>query len=322
MTVNTAPDKAATRSRRPARNGAGIGERSPVYWLYLIPGGLLFTAVIVVPFVMNIGLSFADWPGVGEISWTGLDNYSRLFSDDTFWTSFRNSVAMIIAMVVVPTAIGLVLASVLFDIIGKRFGARTASTLRAMYYLPQILPVAVAGIVWGWILRPQNGALNTLLESVGLDGLAQNWLGDPNTALPSVMAILVWVQIGYPVVIFMAALQRVDPDLYEAAELDGAGWWRRFRAITIPQIRPEMFVVALTATIASMKVFGPIFVLTGGGPGDATNVPSYFAYQHFFERANVGYGSAIATILTLIIIVLSVIFIRFQARSERKDTGR
>ncbi|NEE01425.1 carbohydrate ABC transporter permease [Phytoactinopolyspora halotolerans] len=318
-TVNTADAK---QRRRPRRAAIGTGERSPVYWLYLIPGGVLFTAVIVVPFLMNIGLSFARWPGVGDISWIGFDNYTRLFADDTFWTSFKNSVAMIVAMVIVPTAIGLVLASVLFDIIGKRFGAKTASTLRAMYYLPQILPVAVAGIVWGWILRPQNGALNTLLEAVGLDGLTQNWLGDPDSALPSVMAILVWVQIGYPVVIFMAALQRVDPELYEAAELDGAGWWRRFRAITIPQIRPEMFVVALTATIASMKVFGPIYVLTGGGPGDTTNVPSYFAYQHFFERANVGYGAAIATILTLIIIALSIVFIRFQARSERKERGR
>jgi raffinose/stachyose/melibiose transport system permease protein len=314
-----------TKSRAKASRGGtriGTGERSPVYWLYLVPGALLFAAVIIVPFVMNLGLSMARWPGVGDITWVGFDNYTRLFADDTFWTSFRNSVAMIIAMVIVPTAIGLVLAAVLFDVVGKRFGNGTASALRAMFYLPQILPVAIAGIVWGWILRPQNGALNTLLESVRLGDLAQNWLGDPSTALPSVMAILVWVQIGYPVVIFMAALQRVDPELYEAAELDGAGWWRRFRAITIAQIRPEMFVVALTATIAAMKVFGPVYVLTGGGPGHATNVPSYFAYQNFFERANVGYGAAISTILTLIIIVLSIIFIRFQAASERKERGR
>jgi raffinose/stachyose/melibiose transport system permease protein len=292
-----------------------------VYWLYLLPGGLLFSVIIIVPFVMNVGLSFAQWPGVGDIAWIGFDNYTRLFADDTFWASFRNSIAMIIAMVVIPTGVGLLLASVLFDVIGKRFGGRTASTLRALYYLPQILPVAIAGIVMGWILRPQNGALNNILEAVGLGNLTQNWLGDPSTALPSVMAIMVWVQIGYPVVIFMAALQRVDPELYEAAEIDGAGWFRRFRAITIPQIKPETFVVALTCTIAAMKVFGPVFVLTRGGPGDATNVPSYFAYQNFFERANVGYGAAISTVLTLIIIVLSIIFIRFQARSERKERG-
>lgn len=315
----------SARTRPPqtgGRTGTHRDRPSPVYWFYLIPGALLFAAVILVPFVMNVGLSFTSWPGVGEITWTGADNYVRLFADDTFWASFRNSIAMIIAMVVVPTAVGLLLASVLFDVIGKRFGGKTASTLRALYYLPQILPVAIAGIVMGWILRPENGALNTILEAVGLGDLAQNWLGDPNTALPSVMAIMVWVQIGYPVVIFMAALQRVDPELYEAAEIDGAGWFRRFRAITIPQIKPETFVVALTCTIAAMKVFGPVFVLTRGGPGDATNVPSYFAYQHFFERANVGYGAAISTVLTVIIIVLSIIFIRFQASSERKERGR
>ncbi|AYY13431.1 sugar ABC transporter permease [Actinobacteria bacterium YIM 96077] len=316
----------STLTKPPATRASGTGtpdrSSSRGYWLYLLPGGLLFAAVIILPFGMNLGLSFASWPGVGDIEWTGTENYVRLFGDETFWASFRNSVAMIIAMVVVPTAVGLLLASVLFDVIGKRFGGRTASTLRALYYLPQILPVAIAGIVMGWILRPQDGALNTLLEAVGLGDVTQNWLGDPGTALPSVMAIMVWVQIGYPVVIFMAALQRVDPELYEAAEIDGAGWFRRFRAITIPQIRPETFVVALTCTIAAMKVFGPVFVLTRGGPGDATNVPSYFAYQNFFERADVGYGAAISTILTLIIIVLSVIFIRFQAKSERKERGR
>ncbi|PSK98691.1 raffinose/stachyose/melibiose transport system permease protein [Haloactinopolyspora alba] len=298
---------------------ARVDARRRGYWIYLLPGGVLFLAVIVIPFVMNVALSFTEWPGVGEISWIGLENYTELFADDAFWASFRNSVAMIVAMVVAPTLIGLLLASALFDVIGKRFGGKSASTLRALFYLPQIVPVAVAGIVWGWILRPENGALNTLLEAVGLGEFAQNWLGDPGTALPSVMAIMVWVQIGYPVVIFMAALQRVDPQLHEAAEIDGAGWFRRFRAITIPQIRPETFVVALTCTIAAMKVFGPIFVLTRGGPGDATNVPSYFAYQNFFERADVGYGAAIATVLTLIIIALSIVFIRFQAASERKE---
>ncbi len=176
------------------------------------------------------------------------------------------------------------LAAVLFDTIGRRFGPRTAAALRAAFYLPQVLPVVVAGIVWGWILRP-DGALNGLLDAVGLGALRHDWLGDPDSALPVVMAVMIWVQIGYPVVVFMAALQRVDPELYEAAEIDGAGWWQRFRAITLPQIRPETFVVALTCTIAALKVFGPIYALTRGGPENATNVPSYFAYFTFFKQA-------------------------------------
>jgi raffinose/stachyose/melibiose transport system permease protein len=239
--------------------------------------------------------------------------------DEVFWTSFRNSVSMIVAMVVVPTLIGLLLAAVLFDVIGRRFAGRVASFLRATFYLPQILPVVVAGILWSWILNPQTGALNVFLEQVGLGSLALNWLGDTTTAMPSVMTVLVWAQIGYPVVIFMAALQRVDPELYEAAELDGAGWWPRFRAITLPQIKPETFVVTLTCTIAALKVFGPVYVLTNGGPENSTNVPSYFAYQNFFPQADVGYGAAVANVLTLIVVLVSVLFIWAQARSERKE---
>lgn len=317
-TAQPAAARSASRARPPGRAGRTRGV-SRVYWLYLIPGAIGFAAIIGVPFFMNLYYSMTKWPGLGDPRWVGFDNYTRLFADETFWMSFRNSIAMIVAMVVIPTLIGLLLAAVLFDYLGKRFSGRVASILRATYYLPQVLPVAVAGILWGWILNPQTGALNVILRKIGLDGLALNWLGDTTTALPTVMTVMIWVQIGYPVVIFMAALQRVDPELYEAAELDGAGWARRFRAITVPQIKPETFVVTLTCTIAALKVFGPIYVLTKGGPENTTNVPSYFAYQSFFPKSQVGYGAAIATILTLIVIAVSIVFMRVQAASERKD---
>lgn len=318
-TATSAPGRTARpRAGAHGRNrGARTGQGG--YWPYLLPGGVLFLGVIVVPFFMNLYISMTKWAGIGTPRWTGLDNYIRLFGDATFWMSFRNSVAMIIAMVVIPTLIGLLLAAVLFDYLGKRFHGRVANALRATYYLPQILPVAVAGILWGWIVNPQTGALNVFLRGVGLDSWALNWLGDTSTALPTVMLVMIWVQVGYPVVIFMAALQRVDPELYEAAELDGAGWFRRFRAITLPQIKPETFVVTLTCTIAALKVFGPIYVLTRGGPENSTNVPSYFAYQSFFPKSQVGYGAAIATVLTLIVVIVSIVFIRFQAASERRE---
>jgi raffinose/stachyose/melibiose transport system permease protein len=280
------------------------------YWPYLIPSMVLFLVVIVVPFLMNVATSFTRWSGVGTPTWIGLDNYTRLFKDDRFWSSFEHNVALIVAMAIVPTILGLVLAAALFDYIGKRFGPRTASALRAAYYLPQVLPVAVAGVVWGWMLHPSYGAVNEIF------GLHVNWLGDPGYALATVMAIMVWFQLGYPVVIFMAGLQRADPALYEAAEIDGASWWQRFRHVTIPQIRPEIFVVLLTCTIAALKVFGPIFVLTRGGPGGSTLVPSYFSYLNFFEKVNVGYGSAIATVLALIIIVVTFLFLRVQERES------
>ncbi|TMR15328.1 sugar ABC transporter permease [Nonomuraea turkmeniaca] len=284
--------------------------RTRGYWLYLIPSLLLFLGVIVVPFLMNVGASFTRWSGVGTPRWIGFDNYARLLQDERFWQSFQHNVGLIVAMAIVPTAIGLLLAAALFDYIGKRFGSRTASALRAMYYLPQVLPVAVAGVVWGWMLHPSYGAVNQIF------GLDLDWLGDPDLALATVMAVMVWFQLGYPVVIFMAGLQRVDPAYYEAAEIDGASWWRKFWHITIPQIRPEIFVVLLTCTIAALKVFGPIFVLTRGGPGNATMVPSYFSYLNFFQKSNVGYGSAIATVLALIIIVVTFLFLRVQEREQ------
>lgn len=285
----------------------------------MFPGIVLFALIALVPFVANVFISLHRWRGGNsEMVWVGLDNYVSLLHDSDFWTSFANSLYMIVAMVVVPTLIGLILAAVLFDYIGKKFPGRVASVLRACYYIPQILPIAVAGILWNWILTAQGGALNTVLSSVGVHN-PPNWLGDPNYALYAVMLVLIWAQIGYPVVIFMSALQRVDPELYEAAELDGAGWWVRFRAITLPQIKPETFVVVLTCTVAALKVFAPIYVLTRGGPESSTLVPSYYSYLEFFTKSQIGYGSSIASVLALVIVVFAAVVLALQNRSERRE---
>ncbi|MBF4564000.1 sugar ABC transporter permease [Plantibacter sp. VKM Ac-2876] len=268
---------------------------------------------------MNIYYSLLNWKGGLSIpTFVGLDNYVALLSDEVFWLSFRNVGAMILALVIVPTVIGVLIAAVLFDYVGREFGSRAASFFRATYYLPQILPIAVAGIVWNWILQADDGAVNVVLRGLGMTD-PPNWLGTPEWALPSIMLVLIWGQIGFPVVVFMGALQRVDPELYEAAELDGANWIARFKAITIPQIRPEIFVVSLTATIGALKVFGPIFVLTSGGPEGSTYVPSYYSYVAFFTLSRVGYGAAIANVLTLLTVVLAIFMIVWQTRTARKD---
>jgi raffinose/stachyose/melibiose transport system permease protein len=301
-----------SESLLPASGGRG-------FWWYLLPGFAFLTGVVLIPLVWNVYLSFTSYRGIRPPRWIGLENWARLLNDEKFWTSFANSVAMIIAMVVIPTLIGLVLAAMLFDLIGKKFGGGVASFLRATYYLPQILPVVIAAIVIGWILRPENGALNIMLKAVGLGALQHNWLGSPDTALPSIMVIMVWVQLGYPVVIFMAALQRVNPELYEAAELDGANWFQRFRWITVSIIRPEIYVVTLTCTIAALKVFGPIYTLTRGGPGTSTIVPSYYSYSEFFQTQQVGYGATISTALTILIVIIAFFFIAAQNRAERRE---
>jgi raffinose/stachyose/melibiose transport system permease protein len=288
------------------------------YALFLLPGALLSIVVIIVPLLMNIGISFTSWRGIGTPEWIGLENYTRLLEDERFWLSFRNIGVLIVAMVIVPTVVGLVLAALLVDYVGPRFGRRTANTFRSGFYLPQVIPVAVTGIIWAWILNPNFGALNRILDSLGMEGLSQNWLGDPTFALPSVMVALIWVQIGYPVVMFMSGLQRVDPELHEAASIDGASWWQQFARISVHMVRPELYVVLVTTTIATLKVFAQVFVLTRGGPGNATLVPAYFAYLNFFgQRVNVGYGAAIATVLTIIIVALTFLFLRAQTRDER-----
>lgn len=295
------------------------GNPSNRFWWYLIPGLLVLLWIIIVPAIWNIYLSFTNYRGIRPPRWIGIDNWSRLIKDATFWASFRNSIWMIVAMVVIPILLGLVLASLVFDVVQKRFGAKTASTMRAVYYFPQLLPISVAALVMGWIFRPENGALNAILKGAGLGRFQHNWLGSPDTALVFLMIIMIWIQLGYPLVIFMSGLQRVDPELYEAASLDGANWWQRFRVITLPAIKPEIFVVALTCTIAALKVFAPVYMLTKGGPGDSTIVPSYYSYTQFFQSQQVGYGAAISTALTIVIIVISVVFTNVQQRVEQQD---
>ncbi|WFU07928.1 sugar ABC transporter permease [Rhizobium sp. CB3090] len=286
------------------------------YYLYIVPGMLGFILVVLVPLIANFAISFTTWKG-GNIAprYVGLENYQRLLADTVFWSSIQHTVLFIISMTIVPILLGLVLAAVLFDYISAQFSEMWSSFFRAGFYLPQILPLTAAGVLWAWILNPV-GIINAVLKGIGLDFLAKNWLGDASFALLAVSAVIVWVQVGYCLVVFMSGLARVDPSLYEAAELDNASWFGRFRYITIPMLMPEIFVVALTTLIAALKVFAPIYVLTSGGPDNATTVPSYLSYYHFFTTNRVGYAAAIATLQTAMTIVLGIVFLRMQSKQE------
>ncbi|MGO4595167.1 carbohydrate ABC transporter permease [Leifsonia sp. 2TAF2] len=298
-----------------------IRPRTAGYWPYLIPMIAGTILIVLLPFGVNVFISLFRWKGgIAPMRWNGLQNYVDLLNDAQFWLAFKNTIFMIVGIVVIPTLLGLLLAAMLFDYIGREFGGKTAAFLRATYYLPQILPIAVAGFIWSWVLATQNGLLNSVIRTIGVTS-PPDWLGDPSIAIYAVMLMLIWLQLGYPVVIFMAALQRVDPELYEAASLDGAGWWRRFRAITVPQIRPEVFVVVITATVGALKVFAPVLILTGGGPEGSTVVPSYYSYRNFFELSKVGYGSAIATAMSLVIFLVAGVMLWLQRRSAREENA-
>jgi len=285
------------------------------YW-YLLPGLLAFVLVIGTSFVWNIYLSFTKWNGLGKPEFIGLANYTRLFADPTFWKSFLHAIEFIAAMALIPTALGLLLAALIFDYIAPRFGNAISTFMRVSLFIPQIVPLTVSGILWVWLLSPNVGVINEFFRAIGLDSLALNWLGDSRYALLAVSIMLVWIQIGYTVVIFVSGMSRIDPSLNEAAQLDGATWMQRFRIITVNQLKPEISVVLLTTTVAALKVFGPVYVMTQGGPGDATVVPSFFSYFQFFTTQNVGYGAAIATVLTVLLTVLAIVIMRVQSRNE------
>lgn len=323
--VSRASRTTVTKKRRilslPWPKAARQPHRSRMDWgyvLFLVPGLVAFTFMIILPVVANIGISFTRWTGVGEPTWIGLANYQKAFGDTIFWTAFRNNLYLIGAMTIIPTLLGLFLAAVLFDYVARKFGNGLTNFLRAGLYLPQIIPLVVAAIAWNWILQPSWGAVNTLLKNLGQADLAHNWLGDSETALLSVMLMLIWLQIGYPLVIFIAGMQRIDPEIYEAASMDGATWFSRFARITVPLLRPEIYVVVLTTMISALKTFAPIFAMTKGGPGSSTMVASYFSYKNFFENANVGYGATISTLLTVIVMAITIVYIAVQTRQERQ----
>ncbi|CAB5241030.1 unannotated protein [freshwater metagenome] len=292
-----------------------LNETKQFYW-YAIPGVTAFLALVGGSFFYNIYLSFNDWQGIGTPTWIGLTNYKELVHDHTFWLSFLHAVEFIFAMSIIPTALGLLIASLIYDFIAKHFGNAVSTFLRISLYVPQIIALPVVGILWAWMLSPNVGVINTILKNIGLDRFALNWLGQGGTAMFSLSVMMIWIQIGYTIVIFISGMSRLDPYLDEAAQLDGATWFQRFRIITIPQLYPEISVVGLTTTVAALKVFGPVYVMTNGGPGDATQVPAFFSYFHFFSTLRVGYGAAIATVLALILTVLAISLLRLQRKVE------
>jgi raffinose/stachyose/melibiose transport system permease protein len=288
-------------------------RRDKGYYLFLLPGVLLFLIIIVFPFVMNFYLSFTRWSGVGPTEFVGLKNYLRAVNDINFWSSLKNNALIIIAMITVPTIIGLLLAVLLFQYISVKIGNKITSIFRAGFYLPQIIPVVIIAVIWKWIFQPNWGALNVIFQKMGLEAFARDWLGNHSWALFSVILVMIWFQIGYPLVIFMSALQRIGPEIYESAKVDGATGAKMIYHVTIPLISPEIYVVVLTTIIYSLKIFGPIYAFTKGGPGNATMVASYFSFKNFFEISNVGYGATMSTIISLMIVLITIIYIRVQS---------
>ncbi len=279
--------------------------------LFLLPSLVLYLIFMVYPFFQSIYLSFTNWNGATPTKeWIGLENYQALLDDSLLWRSLQHNLIWVVIGTIAPLVVGFLLA-VLLASRPKGF-----TLFRTVYFMPQVLSPVVIGIVWGWIYNPLFGLLNKGLDRIGLENASRGWLGDPQFALYAVLVAAIWAEVGFVFVIFLAGLQNVSRDLIEAATLDGANAWRRFWDVTVPQMANVVTVVTSLLLIGGFSVFDIIFVMTGGGPANATDVIGTYAYTEAFTQNNVGYASTLTLIMTVITLIASIIFIRFRERGE------
>jgi raffinose/stachyose/melibiose transport system permease protein len=308
LAVLTADDRRASRTTRGARPGRP-GWRN--YWL-VFPALALYSAFILWPIAQTVWLSFTDWNGLtASPTWTGLENYHRLVGDSRFFASLGNNLLWVIGSWFAQ-GLGLLLAAML-----SAMWVRGRTLFRTLFFIPATMALVIVGIAWDQIYQPNTGLLNASLEAIGLDALTQGWLSDPSTAMGAVIATANWTYYGFAMVVLLGGLQAIDPHLYEAASLDGAGVWGRFRHITIPGIRNQITLLIVVSFINTLKTFDLVYVMTNGGPGRSTEVVAYYIYALAFVTRQVGYAAAAAVVLTVLILIITVIFLRIRERDQR-----
>jgi len=296
-------------------NQAYPGENKWTGWLYLLPGLIIYLAFTFYPILETVRTSFYEWNGFSaQRTWVGFENYQVVFSDPQFTGAFLHNLVFILFYCVLPVLVGLLLASVL-----SRKALPGMTFFRTILFLPQVISMVVVGVIWRWIFNPQFGPLNILLNTLGLSGLTRAWLGDFTLALPAVGSIGTWVQYGFCMILFLAGMQHISEEYYEASSLDGANAFKQFVHITIPGLRPEIGVALVTTIIAALRVFDLVYVTTRGGPGNATLVVGFLIYRSAFQQNRIGYASAIATVLMLIILVISLLIRRLQTGNGEAD---
>lgn len=281
--------------------------------LALVAPALIAYAVFVLrPLASTIQYSFYDWNGISVATWVGIDNYVRLFTDPDLVGPILNAFQLILYFSIVPVTFGLIAAAVI-----RKFGtSRLAIVSRTVLFLPQVIPLVAAGIMWTWLMAT-DGAINQFLRAIGLGALARPWLGDFDTALPAVGVIGAWVSLGLCMLLLLAGMTKIDPALYEAARLDGAGPVREFVSVTLPSVRQELGVALTITVISALRSFDIIYISTQGGPGNSTLVPGLeIYYLAFFER-EIGQASALAVALT--VMVLAVVLPLHRITRGRED---
>jgi multiple sugar transport system permease protein len=307
-------------------------RQSAAAYLYLAPAIVLITLFQFFPAVYAFYISLFRW-GIIQEAFVGLENYARLLTNEDFWKSLAITVWYVVLAIPLQLVLGLVIAYLLFQPIRARSAYRTA------YFLPYITSTVAAAIVWRWIYSTDYGLLNGLLDAVGLppgkwlnesSGVFQlllgnlgigvpDWLGGPSVALVCCALFSIWVFLGFNVVINLAGLGNVSKELYEAARIDGATEWMVFRKITLPLLSPTTFFLFIVGTIGALGAFNHIFVMTAGGPLDSTRTVMLLVFNTFYRQTRVGYGSAMAFLLTGFILALTLVNFRFIGRRVHYD---
>jgi len=282
-----------------------------VPYLFLAPALFFYGGFLVYPMLSSLWISLFDWDGLSpDKTFVGLGNYIKLFFlDEVARRAFLNNVLWMAASLVVPTGVGLGFALVL----NRNVPGTTA--FRAVFYSPAVLPLVAVGLIWSWMYNPQFGAVNVVLKAIGLGAIARGWLSDYDTALAATFITGVWAGSGLFMVFYLAGLQSIDREFYEAARIDGATAFQTFRNITLPGLSETHVIVLSLAVIQAFKVFDLIYVMTYGGPGQTTQVLGTWMYFQSFQYYHAGYGAAIAWVIAAIVLAIAVPYIRRMSRS-------
>jgi raffinose/stachyose/melibiose transport system permease protein len=261
----------------------------------------MYATFVLVPILLTILYSFYRWNGVGPMTWVGLKNYVSVFQNPNLIETVFNAFWLVVWFSFIPVGLGLVVASVMHRVATGRFGA----IARTVLFLPQVIALVAAGIIWGWLLA-LPGLINQMLKGIGLGAITRAWLGDFDWALPSVGVIGIWVLLGFCAVLLLTAMTKIDPSLFESARLDGATWLQEFLAITVPLLRYEIGVCLTVTVINALAAFDIVYVTTAGGPGNSTAVPGLQIYILAFTQRAVGLASALAVMLMVLVIVIII----------------
>lgn len=293
------------QNRRRGRNSRTKGSRRGTGWwslLFVAPGVALFALFVLWPLTQALVTSLYSWDGFTPKKWVGLGNYSQLINAPLFWSAVEHTMIYAVGTVVAKIVLALALALMVDR------GLRAVAAYRSILFLPVLMSFVAVGLLWGFLYDPELGLINNALSHVGVGGIA--WLGDPSTALMSIMIVDTWKWLGYHVVLLVAGLQLVRPDLYEAAKSDGASAWAAFWHVTLPAMKTMIGLNIVIAFAGALNAFDLVYVMTKGGPFHSTDTIMTYMYDQAFNQNRLGYASAVACALFVLVAVATLIQVR------------